>query len=77
MCFLFGLQVSMDRVSPGTYRLRIFSAQDQDQGLFVCQAEVWGQDPRGGWYNTGAKAQSEGVRVYLYARGESHWVWDC
>ncbi|XP_036806760.1 immunoglobulin superfamily member 8 [Oncorhynchus mykiss] len=61
-------EVSMDRVSPGTYRLRIFSAQDQDQGLFVCQAEVWGQDPRGGWYNTGAKAQSEGVRVYLYAR---------
>ncbi|KAM9534381.1 LOW QUALITY PROTEIN: immunoglobulin superfamily member 8 [Salvelinus alpinus] len=59
-------EVSMDRVSPGTYRLRIFSAQDQDQGLFVCQAEV--QDPHGGWYNTGAKAQSEGVRVYLYAR---------
>ncbi|CAB1353241.1 unnamed protein product [Coregonus sp. 'balchen'] len=61
-------EVSMDRVSPGTYRLRIFSAQDQDQGLFVCQAEVWGQDPHGGWYNTGARAQSETVRVYLYAR---------
>ncbi|XP_041743309.1 immunoglobulin superfamily member 8 [Coregonus clupeaformis] len=59
-------EVSMDRVSPGTYRLRIFSAQDQ--GLFVCQAEVWGQDPHGGWYNTGARAQSETVRVYLYAR---------
>uniref|UniRef100_A0A4W5PFC0 Immunoglobulin superfamily, member 8 n=1 Tax=Hucho hucho TaxID=62062 RepID=A0A4W5PFC0_9TELE len=61
-------EVSMDRVSPGTYRLRIFSAQDHDQGLFVCQAEVWGQDPHGVWYNTGAKAQSESVRVYLYAR---------
>ncbi|XP_010904146.2 immunoglobulin superfamily member 8 [Esox lucius] len=61
-------EVSVDRVSPVTYRLRIFSAQSEDQGLFVCQAEVWGQDPQGVWYNTGAKAQSENVRVYLYAR---------
>ncbi|KAL0978891.1 hypothetical protein UPYG_G00177250 [Umbra pygmaea] len=61
-------EVSVDRVSPGTYRLRMFSAQSEDQGLFVCQAEVWGQDPQGVWYNTGAKAQSGNVRVYLYAR---------
>ncbi|KAJ7998849.1 hypothetical protein DPEC_G00209230 [Dallia pectoralis] len=61
-------EVSVDRLSPVTYSLRIFSAQSEDEGLFVCQAEVWGQDPQGVWYNSGTKAQSQSVRVYLYAR---------
>ncbi|KAM6976577.1 immunoglobulin superfamily member 8 [Aplochiton taeniatus] len=65
-----GSEVSVDRLSAGTYRLRIHGASLRDQGLYVCQAEVWGQDPHGGWYNTEAKAESTVVRVYLYARAE-------
>lgn len=60
--------LSADRVSATSYRLRIFSAREEDQGHYQCQAEVWLQDPRGGWYNTGARAESETVHLYLYAR---------
>ncbi|XP_029907371.1 immunoglobulin superfamily member 8 [Myripristis murdjan] len=63
-----GSEVSIDRLSASSYRLRVHSAATDDQGLYVCQAEVWGQDPHGGWYNTGAKAESSAVTVYLYAR---------
>lgn len=65
-----GSELSIDRVSAGTYRLRIFSAHEDDQGDYHCQAEVWTQDPRGAWYNTGARAESATVHVYLYARGK-------
>ncbi|XP_066522564.1 immunoglobulin superfamily member 8 [Hoplias malabaricus] len=63
-----GSDLSVDRISANTYRLRIFSAHEEDQGYYQCQAEVWAQDPHGGWYNTGARAESVMVRVYLYAR---------
>ncbi|XP_072540868.1 immunoglobulin superfamily member 8 [Salminus brasiliensis] len=63
-----GSDLSVDRISAGTYRLRIFSAREEDQGYYQCQAEVWAQDPHGGWYSTGTKAESAIVRVYLYAR---------
>ncbi|XP_016107338.1 immunoglobulin superfamily member 8-like [Sinocyclocheilus grahami] len=63
-----GSSLSVDRVSAGCFRLRIFSAAEEDQGHYQCRAEVWAQDPRGGWYNTGAKAESETVHLYLYAR---------
>ncbi|KAF4079034.1 hypothetical protein AMELA_G00188490 [Ameiurus melas] len=63
-----GSELSIDRVSAGTYRLRIFSAHDDDQGDYHCQAEVWTQDPHGGWYNTGTRAESATVHVFLYAR---------
>ncbi|MCI4375256.1 hypothetical protein PGIGA_G00107370 [Pangasianodon gigas] len=63
-----GSELSVDRISSGTYRLRIFSAHEDDQGDYQCQAEVWTQDPHGGWYNTGARAESAMVHVYLYAR---------
>lgn len=63
-----GSEASVDRVAAECYRLRIHGAAPEDQGRYWCQAEVWGQDPHGGWYNTGAKAQSTTVRVYLYAR---------
>ncbi|KAM4613215.1 immunoglobulin superfamily member 8 [Polymixia lowei] len=63
-----GSDVSIDRLSTDSFRLRVHSATSEDQGLYVCQAEVWGQDPHGGWYNTGAKAESSAVTVYLYAR---------
>ncbi|KAK0153648.1 Immunoglobulin superfamily member 8 [Merluccius polli] len=66
--FTNGSEVSVDRVSAITYRLRVYAASPEDQGLYVCQAEVWGQDPHGGWYNTQAKAESPVVTVYLYAR---------
>lgn len=65
-----GSELSIDRISAGTYRLRIFSAHEDDQGDYHCQAEVWTQDPHGGWYNTGARAKSDTVHVYLYARGK-------
>ncbi|KAJ3603248.1 hypothetical protein NHX12_030990 [Muraenolepis orangiensis] len=66
--FTNGSDVSVDRVSAVGYRLRVHSASLEDQGLYVCQAEVWGQDPHGGWYNTQAKAESAVVTVYLYSR---------
>lgn len=62
-------EVSVDRLSAGRYRLRVHVASMDDQGLYACHAEAWGQDPHGGWYNTGARAESAKVRVYLYARG--------
>ncbi|XP_067229795.1 immunoglobulin superfamily member 8 [Chanodichthys erythropterus] len=63
-----GSDLSVDRVSAASYRLRIFSASEEDQGHYQCQAEVWSQDPRGGWYNTGARAESVTAHLYLYAR---------
>lgn len=65
-----GSELSVDRISAGTYRLRIFSAQEDDQGDYHCQAEVWTQDPHGGWYSTDASVASDMVHVYLYARGK-------
>lgn len=62
-------EVSVDRLSALSYRLRVHSASAEDQGLYACHAEAWGQDPHGGWYNTGARAESAKVTVYLYARG--------
>lgn len=66
-----GSELTVDRLAPDCYRLRIHSARVEDQGHYLCQAAVWGQDPNGAWYNTGAKAESPAVRVYLYARGET------
>lgn len=63
-----GNKISIDRLSAVTYRLRVHTATMEDQGIYVCRAEAWGQDPHGGWYNTGAKAESNAVTVYLYAR---------
>lgn len=62
-------EVSVDRLSAVSYRLRVHTATMDDQGLYACHAEAWGQDPHGGWYNTGARAESAKVTVYLYARG--------
>ncbi|XP_037635132.1 immunoglobulin superfamily member 8 [Sebastes umbrosus] len=63
-----GSDVSVDRLSAGSYRLRVHAASMEDQGMYACHAQAWGQDPHGGWYNTGAKAESNAVTVYLYAR---------
>ncbi|XP_029005498.1 immunoglobulin superfamily member 8 [Betta splendens] len=63
-----GSEVSVDRLSAASYRLRVHAAAMDDQGLYACHAEVWQQDPHGSWYNTRAKAESSTVTVYLYAR---------
>ncbi|XP_043088149.1 immunoglobulin superfamily member 8 [Puntigrus tetrazona] len=63
-----GSELSADRLSARCFRLRIFSAEEEDQGHYRCRAEVWAQDPRGGWYGTGAEAQSLSTHLYLYAR---------
>ncbi|XP_032370638.1 immunoglobulin superfamily member 8 [Etheostoma spectabile] len=63
-----GSEVSVDRLSASSYRLRVHAATMDDQGMYVCRAQVWGQVPHGGWYNTGVKAESSPVTVYLYAR---------
>ncbi|KAM8913615.1 immunoglobulin superfamily member 8 [Spinachia spinachia] len=63
-----GSEVSVERLSAGSYRLRVHAATMEDQGIYVCHAQAFGQDPHGGWYNTGAKAESNAVTVYLYAR---------
>lgn len=62
-------EVSVDRLSAVSYRLRVHTATMDDQGLYACHAVAWGQDLHGGWYNTGARAASAKVTVYLYARG--------
>ncbi|XP_034548499.1 immunoglobulin superfamily member 8 [Notolabrus celidotus] len=61
-------EVSIDRLSTVSYRLRVHTATMEDQGMYACHAEAWGQDPHGGWYNTGARSESNAVTVYLYAR---------
>ncbi|XP_004547757.1 immunoglobulin superfamily member 8 [Maylandia zebra] len=61
-------EISIDRLSVNSYRLRVHMATKDDQGMYACHAEAWGQDPYGGWYRTGAKAESNAVNVYLYAR---------
>ncbi|CAK6952676.1 immunoglobulin superfamily member 8 [Scomber scombrus] len=61
-------EVSVDRLSAVSYRLRVHTATMEDQGMYACHAEAWGQDPHGGWYNTGVRAESNAVTVYLYAR---------
>ncbi|XP_026068723.1 immunoglobulin superfamily member 8-like [Carassius auratus] len=61
-------ELSVDRVSAGCFRMRIFSAAEEDQGHYQCRAQVWAQDPRGGWYSSGAEAQSVSVHLYLYTR---------
>lgn len=63
-------EISIDRLSVNSYRLRVHMATKDDQGMYACHAEAWGQDPHGGWYRTGAKAESNAVNVYLYARGK-------
>ncbi|XP_029103647.1 immunoglobulin superfamily member 8 [Scleropages formosus] len=63
-----GSDVSVDRLAADSYRLRVHATQVEDQGHYMCQAEVWGQDPHGGWYNTGVGVESAPVRVYLYSR---------
>ncbi|XP_058487892.1 immunoglobulin superfamily member 8 [Solea solea] len=63
-----GSEVSVDRLSAVSYRLRVHQAAVEDQGMYACHAEVWGQDPHGGWYYTGVKAESNALNVYLYAR---------
>lgn len=68
--YVNGSEISIDRLSAVSYRLRVHMAAVEDQGMYACHAEAWGQDPHGGWYNTGAKAESKAVTVYLYARGE-------
>ncbi|XP_077583298.1 immunoglobulin superfamily member 8 [Stigmatopora nigra] len=66
--YVNGSEVSVDRVSAVTYRLRVHGAVLEDQGVYACRAEAWGRDPHGGWYNSGVEAESNGVTVYLYAR---------
>ncbi|XP_029358810.1 immunoglobulin superfamily member 8 [Echeneis naucrates] len=61
-------EVSIDRLSVVSYRLRVHSATLDDQGMYACHVEPWGQDPRGSWYSTGTKTESNAVTVYLYAR---------
>lgn len=68
--FANGSEVSIDRLSAVSYRLRVHMATMDDQGLYACQVEAWKQDPHGSWYDTQAKAESNRVTVYLYARGK-------
>lgn len=69
-------ELSVDRISAGTYRLRIFSAHEDDQGDYQCQVVVWTQDSHGSWYKTDARAKSNTAHVYLYARGKFKEVCD-
>ncbi|KAM8866908.1 immunoglobulin superfamily member 8 isoform 1-T2 [Synchiropus picturatus] len=66
--FINNTEVSVDRLTPVSYRLRVHAATIEDEGMYSCRAEAWGQDPHGVWYNTRVKAESNSVTVYLYAR---------
>ncbi|XP_069002978.1 immunoglobulin superfamily member 8 [Embiotoca jacksoni] len=66
--YVNGSEISIDRLSAVSYRLRVHMATLDDQGIYACHAEAWGQDPHGGWYNTRARTESNAVTVYLYAR---------
>lgn len=68
--FFNSSEVSVDRLSAGSYRLRVHIARSEDQGMYACHADAWGQDPHGAWYSTGVRAESNAVTVYLYARAE-------
>lgn len=70
MIFANSSEVSVDRLTASSYRLRVHTASVEDQGLYACHANAWGQDPHGAWYDTGVKAESNTVTVYLYARAE-------
>ncbi|XP_026163456.1 immunoglobulin superfamily member 8 [Mastacembelus armatus] len=66
--YVTGSEVSIDRLSAISYRLRVHAATMDDQGIYACHAVAWGQNPNGDWYNTWVKAESNTVTVYLYAR---------
>ncbi|XP_043915014.1 immunoglobulin superfamily member 8 [Protopterus annectens] len=65
-----GPEVSMSKVGPQSYRLRIYSAQHEDEGDYVCNATAWVRYPDQSWYRA-ASVRSTPVTVYMYAR-----VWD-
>lgn len=61
--FFNSSEVSVDRLSENRYRLRVHTARPEDQGMYACQVDAWGQDPQ-------FRAESNAVTVYLYARAE-------
>ncbi|KAM8921558.1 immunoglobulin superfamily member 8 [Pelodytes ibericus] len=59
--------ISMDKVGPQTYRLRIHGIQLDDEGKYHCAANAWIQYPDHSWYNA-ASAKSNSITVYPYAQ---------
>uniref|UniRef100_A0A8C5N4F6 Immunoglobulin superfamily member 8 n=1 Tax=Leptobrachium leishanense TaxID=445787 RepID=A0A8C5N4F6_9ANUR len=58
--------VSLDKVAPDTYRLRIYDIQLEDAGKYHCAVNAWIQYPDHSWYNA-ASTKSNSVIVYPYS----------
>ncbi|XP_030042966.1 immunoglobulin superfamily member 8 [Microcaecilia unicolor] len=62
-----GGEVSIDKLGPLCYKLRMHQLQQADEGQYYCTATAWIQSPDQSWYSA-ASAKSESVTVYPYAR---------
>nr|XP_014345902.1 PREDICTED: immunoglobulin superfamily member 8 [Latimeria chalumnae] len=62
---LQGKDISVDKVGPQCYRLRIYRAQESDQGEYHCSVTAWVPYPDHSWYNA-ATVKSKSVKVSLY-----------
>ncbi|XP_006032815.2 immunoglobulin superfamily member 8, partial [Alligator sinensis] len=63
---LAGGHVSVDKVAPQCYRLRLHGVQPLDQGHYHCTATAWVRLPDRSWYQAGA-TRSGPITVYPYA----------
>ncbi|XP_063002370.1 immunoglobulin superfamily member 8 [Elgaria multicarinata webbii] len=61
-----GGAVSVDKVGPLSYRLRLHGVQPSDEGKYHCAVTAWVRYPDLSWYNAGS-AKSNLVTVYPYA----------
>ncbi|XP_053331133.1 immunoglobulin superfamily member 8 [Spea bombifrons] len=62
-----GRDLSMDKVGPQTYRLRLYDIQSKDEGNYHCAVNAWIQYPDRSWYNA-MSAASNSVIVFPYSR---------
>ncbi|XP_029436784.1 immunoglobulin superfamily member 8 isoform X2 [Rhinatrema bivittatum] len=77
-----GGEVSIDRLGPLCYKLRLHGLQQSDEGRYHCAITAWVQYPDQSWYSA-ASAKSDPITVYPYALGAfvsfqssglDHWI---
>ncbi|XP_058016293.1 immunoglobulin superfamily member 8 isoform X2 [Ahaetulla prasina] len=60
-----GVVLSVDKVGPQSYRLRLHAVQPSDEGGYYCAVTAWVRSPDRSWYQA-ASAKSNVVTVYPY-----------
>ncbi|TRY98921.1 hypothetical protein DNTS_032009 [Danionella cerebrum] len=70
--FSNGSERSIERLSTQSFRMRIFSAAEEDRGEYQCQAEVWVQDPKGDCCGHAAASSGGGRLVVVVCRHFDH-----